>query len=142
MDAQVQARWVADLFSGLYPQTTSTLHNQDGYCCLGVAAEGALGLDGEKDWVTYEDEETGELVEQDEFVTYYADNGDPDVFNDEFCEGIGLNKSVHDFLTRLNDNFGWNFEEIAGFLDGRDLTLGIAQAEIDVIIAEHDAARA
>lgn len=30
-------QWVEALRSGEYPQTTDRLHNEEGYCCLGVA---------------------------------------------------------------------------------------------------------
>jgi hypothetical protein len=32
-------RWVAALRSGEYKQTTQVLHNDQGYCCLGVACD-------------------------------------------------------------------------------------------------------
>ena len=32
-------KWIEALESGEYPQTTYSLHNQEGYCCLGVLCE-------------------------------------------------------------------------------------------------------
>lgn len=34
-----RAAWVAALRSGKYQQTTGTLHDDHGYCCLGVACD-------------------------------------------------------------------------------------------------------
>lgn len=38
MKLELKQRWLSGLRSDKYPQTTCTLHNTDGYCCLGVAA--------------------------------------------------------------------------------------------------------
>lgn len=39
MDLQTLAPWIAALRSGKYSQTQSTLHDEKGFCCLGVAAD-------------------------------------------------------------------------------------------------------
>lgn len=36
MDAKLKELWLAALRSGEYPQTTYTLKDRQGYCCLGV----------------------------------------------------------------------------------------------------------
>ena len=52
-------KWVEALRSGDFPQTTSTLADSDGYCCLGVACDiSGLGrwgddLDGDYSHSTY-----------------------------------------------------------------------------------------
>lgn len=37
LNPEFKAKWVAALESGEYSQTRSKLHNNSGYCCLGVA---------------------------------------------------------------------------------------------------------
>lgn len=39
MDLQTLAPWIAALRSGKYSQTERTLHDEKGFCCLGVAAD-------------------------------------------------------------------------------------------------------
>ena len=46
-DQALKQKWIAALRSGEYPQTRRTLHNGDGYCCLGVLCEVA-GLERQK----------------------------------------------------------------------------------------------
>jgi hypothetical protein len=36
MDKELKAKWVAALRSGAYQQTTETLKDRSGFCCLGV----------------------------------------------------------------------------------------------------------
>jgi hypothetical protein len=42
MDPQIRARWVAALRSGKYEQTAGSLHDECGFCCLGVLCELAV----------------------------------------------------------------------------------------------------
>lgn len=42
MKPEIKARWTQALRSGEYPQTTETLKDDDGYCCLGVLCELAV----------------------------------------------------------------------------------------------------
>jgi len=39
VNKEIKARWVAALRSGVYAQTTGVLHNEKGYCCLGVLCD-------------------------------------------------------------------------------------------------------
>jgi len=39
VNKEIKARWVAALRSGVYAQTTGALHNEKGYCCLGVLCD-------------------------------------------------------------------------------------------------------
>ena len=38
MDKSIAKKWAAALRSGKYKQTTGSLKNEEGYCCLGVLA--------------------------------------------------------------------------------------------------------
>ena len=60
MNRDVQARWVAALRSGEYPQTTGCLRDADGYCCLGVLTDLAV-KDGVGGWGTDFDPSLGFL---------------------------------------------------------------------------------
>lgn len=40
----LQTQWLADLRSGKYKQTTTYLHDANGFCCLGIATEITCGL--------------------------------------------------------------------------------------------------
>ena len=135
MDAQVQAAWINDLRSGAFPQCTGTLHNQDGYCCLGVGAQGAFGMhENVVMALIIVDDEGDEYDESlDEFTCEYINDemrgSQMDAFDEETCAMLGIDQGVHDFLTRLNDTWGWTFDEIADFLDGRDLTIAMTHEE-------------
>jgi hypothetical protein len=39
VNAEVKARWISALRSGEFPQSTGSLRNTDGLCCLGVLCE-------------------------------------------------------------------------------------------------------
>jgi len=39
MNSQIKERWVRALRSGEYEQTTRCLHNDKGFCCLGVLCD-------------------------------------------------------------------------------------------------------
>ena len=39
MNQTIKQRWIEALRSGEYEQTTKTLHNEDGFCCLGVLCD-------------------------------------------------------------------------------------------------------
>lgn len=39
MDPKIKKRWIKALRSGKYKQTKGVLHNEDGFCCLGVLCD-------------------------------------------------------------------------------------------------------
>lgn len=101
----LKERWVAALRSGEYKQTAGALHDQHGYCCLGVLCEVA----DLSDPVTLTD----------------ANDYDPNMvpwrslaMTDEFEEGrllvhqAGLTDDEASALATLNDQ-GVSFDEIA-----------------------------
>lgn len=104
-----QQKWVDALRSGEYKQTTETLQDEYGYCCLGVACKVA--------------EQNGINVNTDE------DNGDisgDSLFSQQDVKNwLGLydNEGLFEttpskcYLTTLNDTEGLDFDEIADYIE-------------------------
>lgn len=104
-----QQKWVDALRSGEYNQTTGTLQDDYGYCCLGVACKVAL--------------DNGVNVNTDE------DNGN--ISGDELSDqkdvkswlGLYDNQGRFEttpkqlYLTTLNDIEGLDFNEIADYIE-------------------------
>ena len=112
-------RWTKALRSGDYPQARAFLHNQDGYCCLGVAC--ALFAD-----------ELGLKVEvvprEDGHVTVY--NNCQFALPTAVRQHLGLRTSVGEFIVggtshaevddlALRNDSGYLFDEIADLIDSR-----------------------
>lgn len=117
---ELRKRWVEALRSGQYEQARGCLKSNDGYCCLGVAAEVAgkafqkssvpgyeWGLASDHGWLSLS------------FLSY------------EVCEAYGLRGPVGDLIERvdlspsrrgfislgqMNDQ-GYTFAEIADFIE-------------------------
>ena len=106
--------WVAALRSGNYKQTTHYLHNNEGYCCLGVAAE----LAG----IPYEVDENGvytysEVLEYEDVVKRTT------VLNNDGMKYYGLRESNgrsfnnhKETLADYNDS-GMPFNDIADIIE-------------------------
>lgn len=108
-------KWIEALRSGKYNQTQSRLHDNDGYCCLGVACD------------LYNKENPGILhVEEmkliDGFKTRY--NGLSTVLPDQVTVWLGLAQCDGDYkesgqrmsLVEKNDN-GYTFAQIADIIE-------------------------
>jgi hypothetical protein len=106
-----QAKWIAALRSGCYEQTTLRLHDCDGHCCLGVAAQ--------------------EFISDDVVVKRNSNSGkDARSYDGSYrlapvyvLGALGLHTSeggridgFHDSLSELNDG-GTTFEQIADLLE-------------------------
>lgn len=106
MFTENQMKWISALRSGKYKQGKGTLRRGDYYCCLGVACE-VLGIKGKE-------RPSGEWE-------YASRTG---VAPEEVIKALGLydedgspREGGRDFLTRLNDDEGKTFEEIATLLE-------------------------
>lgn len=113
--------WVEALRSGKYPQSTLWLHNESGYCCLGVACAVYQEIVGDLD-VQYDD-----LLDHDEFVVHYDE--EPEFLPTKVQNWLGLNSNNGGYrrtdwglaetsLTQLNDG-GAPFDEIADIIESR-----------------------
>jgi hypothetical protein len=95
------------LRSGEYKQTTQALQDKDGYCCLGVMCAVYEGV-------------TGNFLRRDGFSgeLYGGELDDQEGVQ----EWVGLNcgggtSRYRLSLAELNDNEGYNFSEIADFIE-------------------------
>jgi hypothetical protein len=99
-------KWAKALESGEYQQTTSTLRDENGYCCLGVACEVALknGVKmhvemGEDSW-RYDTEEASLPKAVQEWLG--VDNSDPLLnFDGEEITAISANDLVDKNFTEI-----------------------------------------
>lgn len=94
MDRELAKRWVSALRSGKYTQTDSVLHDDRGYCCLGVLME-----------IVYGDPYDG----PDEDRDY---RGDEELGADRLYD-VGMTGSQENQFILMNDRQGYSFAEIA-----------------------------
>lgn len=116
-------KWVAALRSGEYKQTKEYLHDPNGYCCLGVACDVASksGLNLEV-ILTNEVREEGGIPTEVQVTSY---DGNTQMLPYAVMNWLGLRESVGGYrveghtncLTRLNDQEGYTFEEIAKIVE-------------------------
>lgn len=112
---ELQQLWVDALRSGKYSQTKKRLHDENGFCCLGVFCD----LIDPNGWVETKDDCNS--------VFYF--NGERSYLSFQVAEKIGINRSGNliksikcrngyfEFnLANLNDA-GCTFSQIADFLD-------------------------
>jgi hypothetical protein len=104
MNHRIAKKWIDALCSGEYKQTTSTLKDACGFCCLGVLTDLAIKEGVFSGWDDSSVQRQRDAVE-------FAPG--------EVCEWSGLkvkNGAVFDrSLSSLNDT-GYTFEEIAGVI--------------------------
>ncbi len=110
---QARALWVQALRSGDYKQTTGSLHDEHGYCCLGVAC------------VVYQ-EHVGDLkVEEDNDETSY--NNENCVLPVVVRDWLGLRAEggsyVKSGLVTQNDSVGADFDAIADIIEREPIGL-------------------
>jgi hypothetical protein len=111
MNPQIKQKWVDALRSGDYKQTQHRLHNEYGFCCLGVLCD-LYGKENNVEWEINED--SGKYMFQDKVGVLpfsvikwsgIADSGPPG--NDQMYIGT---------LAALNDG-GSTFNEIADLIE-------------------------
>jgi len=106
-------KWVKALRSGKYKQTTCTLQDEEGFCCLGVGC------------VVFE-EETGIPLPTNKNGFYNDGN-----LSSDFTvvkDWLGLSSDEGRFgtdssLVKLNDNCGFSFEQIADVIESEPFGL-------------------
>jgi hypothetical protein len=104
MNPQIKQKWVSALRSGEYQQTQRRLHDENGFCCLGVLCD-LYGKENNKEW--QHNEVVGYFYENHSFslpssVVKWAGVEDSNPF---------VNGGI-DTLGGLNDK-GFTFNEIA-----------------------------
>lgn len=114
MRKDVKEAWVAALCSGEYRQTTKTLADCQGHCCLGVLAE-VLN----KQFPEVYAETQTEFEKTAEGIMIYAGTADyrTGLLPESLIDNIGLRSQTQDELSLRNDN-GASFQEIAAYIKG------------------------
>jgi hypothetical protein len=114
MDPELKKKWVEALRSGKYEQTKECLHNDDGYCCLGVLAD-IKGVEWKR--------EVGEELGEKTFV-FYEEEYDTTKQFDTGIPNYWINvPSVENHLVHMNDGSLYHeiesktFAEIADYIE-------------------------
>ena len=140
MNEDIKNRWVEALRSGDYQQTKRHLKDSSGYCCLGVLCEIAkednvqVALKGEyvgidevfENGFIFSEALPREVMKWADFstVSYGSDNVPVGSY-----EELGLEAPPHSnkidpvYLTTLNDECGYNFNQIADVIQKKWETL-------------------
>jgi hypothetical protein len=101
MDKKLKSKWIKALTSGRYRQTTETLKDHNGYCCLGVLL--TVTRKGRWDDCMYR------IGSGDDEMQLEGDlNG--------FKEQIGITRAQQTALISMNDKQGASFKEIASWI--------------------------
>ena len=103
MNKEIKKKWVNALVSGKYKQGTNRLRTGDSYCCLGVLCD---IIDSSRWDITY--------INNAEYFTYAGWVGYLPKDTLKLSELIG--DDTH-YLTRLNDELGYSFKEIANWIE-------------------------
>lgn len=95
MKPEIKTKWIAALRSGEYQQVQQDLHNDEGYCCLGVL----------------------QSVLAQELIELPADDGDSFLKVEPCLELTGLTFTDQKTLWRMNDDDEKSFDEIADYIE-------------------------
>jgi hypothetical protein len=120
MDQEIKAEWVADLRSGKFEQTTGTLRDEQGSCCLDVLCDQAVRkgiidppVFNKQELIFYYGSNSGTLpdkvvkwaglgeFEENPSVEYVNEDGDTEIAS----------------LAQLNDEDGLTFSQIADLIE-------------------------
>ena len=115
MKPEIKEKWVAALRSGEYQQTTEVLHDDNGFCCLGVLTE------------LYRQEHGGEWEKISDSSTiykfvnkFYLDGCETEILPWTVVHWSGLNDQVphlaDNYISNLNDS-GMSFAKIADLIE-------------------------
>ena len=103
IDEKQFTKWLVALWGNKYPQTTETLQDDRGFCCLGVACE--ILIDNEDKILDSYGFLDSDLPKYQALSPYWLKK-----VNDDFCAITGYE------LTSLNDLKDFTFPEIADVL--------------------------
>ncbi len=96
-------KWVAALRSGEYKQTHGTLHNDGGFCCLGVLCD----IQGRR-W--FKAEHGTSLFVKEDSILYES------MPSNSALDLVGMTESEANTLASANDS-GKDFEQIANLIE-------------------------
>ena len=121
MNPRIKQRWLDALRSGEYKQTTETLRDENGFCCLGVLCDLHAKERG-MNWVRQTDgyELYGETQILPLSVQEWAglDNDIGGLVDFEY-EGDGIMYVKSESLPEINDTWNKNFNEIADLIEAQ-----------------------
>ena len=103
MNAEVKARWIKALRSGRYSQVAGVLHNEEGYCCLGVLCR----VDGRRFLPV-----SGGFQIFDKVIRVWRESMPPT----DLLEKAQLSKPKAEKLADMNDK-GKTFSQIADWIE-------------------------
>jgi hypothetical protein len=124
-------KWVKALRSGKYKQTSGTLQDDVGYCCLGVACDVFAKETGKGKW------RTADFSSGKQFITNFGT--DEEMIHEAdlppaVMRWFGIRKSDPVLRSRgqtashVNDVEGWDFDEIASAIERKYLKKGKKKA--------------
>ena len=124
MKADIKTKWVADLRSGKFPQTTTVLRNGNGYCCLGVLCD-LYSRETGVEWAVPNDYDTCTMHGADsvlpEEVRIWAglahEHGGYVAVSKDYDEGEITTVDHSATLTELNDSWEYDFRQIADVIE-------------------------
>ena len=124
MKADIKTKWVADLRSGKFPQTTTVLRNGNGYCCLGVLCD-LYSRETGVEWAVPNDYDTCTMHGADSVLPYevrvWADlpneHGAYVAVSKRYDEGEDTTVFHSPSLTELNDIWDYDFKQIADVIE-------------------------
>lgn len=102
MNKRYKQKWIDALRSKKYKQTTGTLQDTEGFCCLGVLCD------------------TSEKARKHYFKKEILDSWGGsryDSLDSDFLAMFGLSEEEQDTLTDMNDREGKSFKEIAKYIE-------------------------
>lgn len=121
LPAPFAKKWVAELRSGKYEQTKETLHDENGYCCLGVACR----------MVSPKSRLSGGVIIAGDVSKALVDK------IPQQLRGNAQDNELVGELTKMNDRKGYDFYQIASWLEANvhfepvNLTAKDTQAKIE-----------
>jgi len=119
MNPRIKQRWLEALRSGEYKQTSETLRDENGFCCLGVLCDIHAKERG-TNWVKLVDiyELYGEIQLLPLSVQEWAGlDNDMGGLVDFDCEKDGVMYVKSESLPEINDTWRKNFNEIADLIE-------------------------
>ena len=108
LNPEFKAKWLEMLRSGEYEQTTNSLFNGIGYCCLGIAC---LAFGGK-----FEEDVYREQWPHSEEIQDMKLSGGSEYLSWQFSQKIGLSQTEENKLVCMNDD-GSSFSDIADYIE-------------------------
>lgn len=120
MNKKIKEKWVKALRSGKYKKTTSCLHNEKGFCCLGVLTDLYIKSHKIAKW-KHDNKELDKLL----FVTYNKSEKEMELLPERVMKWSGLeedNPTIEmNTLSSYNDENMYSFKRIATLIEKSDL---------------------